>query len=95
MAGAPFGNDNATKNRLFRETLDRAIKQDSGKRVRACTEKLLDLAAEGEPWAVQMVADRLDGKAAQQVIHTGDAENPVTVQEIVRRVVNPSDKPTD
>ena len=30
---------------------------------------------------LQMVADRLDGKAAQQVIHSGDADNPVEIIE--------------
>ena len=28
-------------------------------------EKVLDLAADGVPWAVRMLADRLDGKAKQ------------------------------
>lgn len=56
--------------RPFLAALDRAIAQDSGKRLRECAEILLTLAAKGEPWAVQMLADRLDGKAAQPITLT-------------------------
>lgn len=65
MAGAPIGNDNASKGKPWRDALDRAIKQDDGKRLRGAAEKLLDAADAGEPWAVKELADRLDGKAAQ------------------------------
>lgn len=75
--GAPIGNNNATKNKPFYAALDRAIAQDDGKRLRDCAEKLVDLAAAGEAWAVQMLADRLDGKAVQQLI--GDGEHPLVV----------------
>ena len=68
MAGAPLGNQNATKQqRQFGEALQRAIKQDDGKRLRGAAEKLLDLADSGEAWAVRELADRLDGKPAQSV----------------------------
>lgn len=49
--------------------------QDDGKRLRMAAEKLLDLAAEGEQWAVKEIADRLDGKAPQAV--TGEGGGPV------------------
>ena len=49
MAGAPFGNNNAIKNKLWSDTLRRAIAQDSGDRVRQAAERLLDEAAKGEP----------------------------------------------
>jgi len=54
-------------SRPFLDAVARAITQDDGKRLRACAETLLDLAAKGEPWAVQMLADRLDGKASQEI----------------------------
>ena len=54
--------------------VDRAIKQDSGKRLRAAAEKLLDLASDGEQWAVCLLADRLDGKSAQAVQVSGEFE---------------------
>ena len=65
MAGAPFGNNNAIKNKLWSDTLRRAIAQDRGDRVRQAAERLLDEAAKGEPWAIKELADRLDGKSVQ------------------------------
>lgn len=70
--GGQPGNQNATKNKVWRDTLDRAIAQDDGKRLRASAEKLLDAASNGESWAVKELADRLDGKPAQQVLLQGD-----------------------
>ena len=72
------GNPNGSKKeRMFYGALNRAIAQDDGKRVREAAEKLLDLAADGEPWAIKELADRLDGKPSQTI--AGDPENPVTV----------------
>lgn len=85
--GGQPGNDNATKSKQWRSALDRAIAQDDGKRLRAAAEKLLDLAEAGEGWAVKELGDRLDGKAAQQLIHTGDADAPV-IQKITVEVVD-------
>lgn len=55
------------KEKRFLTMLERAIAQDDAKRLRAAAEKLLDLAAEGEQWAVEMLAERLDGKATQDI----------------------------
>lgn len=55
------------RDKKFLEALERAIVQDDGKRLRQAAEKLLDLAAGGEGWAIQQLADRLDGKPTQQV----------------------------
>jgi hypothetical protein len=68
--------DGSRKHAIWQAALKRAIAQDDGKRLRASAEKLLDLAAEGEQWAVGMLADRLDGKVAQALIHSGDDERP-------------------
>jgi hypothetical protein len=39
----------------------------SGKRkLRRIAEKLVDAALEGQSWAIQQVADRIDGKPAQE-----------------------------
>lgn len=67
-SGNPGGRGTA---KPFLDTLNRAIAQDDAKRLRQCAERLLDLAAEGESWAVQMLADRLDGKPKQQTEVTG------------------------
>ena len=67
-SGAQPGNTNATKNKPFREALDRAIKQDDGKRLRRAAERLLTMAAratKGDTRAIKELADRLDGKSVQ------------------------------
>jgi hypothetical protein len=62
------GNPNGSaKEKVFLAALARAIASDDGKRLRAGAEKVLDLHAEGVPWAVAFLADRLDGKAHQSV----------------------------
>lgn len=89
MAGAPSGNDNAAKNKPFWSMIDRAIKQDDGKRLRAIAEKLLDEAAAGKPWAVREVADRLDGKSHQSVA-IGNPDGTAIFTAITRTVVDPA-----
>ena len=62
------GNPNGTGGpKIFQAALERAMAQDDGKRLREAVEKMLDAAASGEVWAIQFLADRLDGKAAQTV----------------------------
>jgi hypothetical protein len=66
MAGAPIGNKNACKGKVWADALHRAIAQDKGKRVRLAAEKLLDEASGGQQWAISELADRLDGKPRQE-----------------------------
>ena len=80
--GAPVGNQNAAKSRVFSDAIRRAIAQDDGQRIRAAAEKLLDLAASGEAWAVKELFDRLEGKAAQQLQLTGAEGGPVQVAKV-------------
>ena len=56
-----------TKEKQFYGALRRAIIGDSGERLRRAAEALLDHAAAGEYWAINMLADRLDGKPTQQL----------------------------
>ena len=68
MAGAPKGNNNSNKdNRLWRNTIQRAIKQGDPDRLRRIAEKLLDKAEEGDLGALKELGDRIDGKTTQQV----------------------------
>ena len=87
QAGQSGNPQGAQKRKRFYDALDRAILQDDSQRLRNAAEKLLDLAQAGEPWAVQMLADRLDGKAAQSLTVSGDAENPL-VALVKREVVD-------
>lgn len=73
------GNQLGKRQGIWRATLDRAIAQDDGERLRAAAEKLLTLASKGEQWAVKELADRIDGKSAQRVELAGDAESPVQI----------------
>ena len=74
------------KPRVFDGALRRAIAQDSADRVRKAAEKLLDCAAEGQPWAINALADRLDGKAHQSVsVEPTDARS-MTLDELTARL---------
>ena len=85
----PFekGNNHGAKSRLFDAALKRAIAQDDGKRVRKAAETLLDLAADGERWAVEMLADRLDGKADQTINVVRDPGN-MSLAELAAEVAS-------
>ena len=64
QSGNPGGSP---KEKKFLAALERAITQDDGKKLRSAAEKLLDCAVAGESWAIQQLADRLDGKATQSI----------------------------
>ena len=87
---AQEGNTNQSKTKPFWRAIDKALAQEDGKRLRAAAEKLLDLAASGEQWAVKELADRMDGKAAQALSLTGEDGGPVRFEEIKRVVIDPS-----
>lgn len=66
--GAPVGNKNAAKeNRLWSETIRRALVQGRAERLRKLAEVLIDKAAGGDVGALKEIGDRLDGKPAQAV----------------------------
>jgi integrase len=68
MRGAPKGNTNAQKGKVWNDALIRAIASDHGARVLKAAHRLLDDAANGEPWAIKELADRLDGKPQQESV---------------------------
>lgn len=51
-------------------------------KLREVAEVLVTKALEGESWAVNMVADRVDGKPMQAIEHTGEDGGPVIFQTI-------------
>jgi hypothetical protein len=81
---APEGNTNSNiNNRLWANTIRRAVLASDATKLRAIAEKLIDLAAEGDMQAIKELGDRLDGKSAQAVTISGDEENPLrTVNRI-------------
>jgi len=63
--GAPTGNQNAKKGKLFYDQLRKVLVQNDCLKLREITEKLVEAAVDGEAWAVKEVIDRMDGKAIQ------------------------------
>ena len=86
--GAPIGNNNASRARMWREALRKALARKEGsieKGLIVVADNVVKAAMDGEMWAIKEIGDRLDGKPAQQQIITGDEEGgPIkTKSEIV------------
>jgi len=69
--GAPEGNQNAKKGKLFYEQLRRVLVQNDHYKLRKITEKFVEAAEKGEAWAIKEIMDRMDGKSIQQTEITG------------------------
>ena len=63
--GAPIGNQNGKKGKLFYDQLRVALVQEDKKRLRTIAEKLVKAAENGDAWAIKEIIDRVDGKAVQ------------------------------
>ena len=63
--GAPIGNTNSKKGKLFHGELHKALIQEDRIKLRQIADKLVQKAIEGEPWAVKEIMDRVDGKSVQ------------------------------
>lgn len=63
--GAPIGNQNGKKARLFYDQLRKALIQQDQLNLRLIADKLVEKALDGESWAVKEIIDRVDGKAIQ------------------------------
>ena len=80
MAGAPLGNTNSSKsNRLWGDTIRRAIAQSDADVLRKIAEALLAKAAEGDMAAIKELGDRIDGKSMQAVELSGRDGEPIPV----------------
>ena len=89
--GAPLGNTNGRKARMFEQALIREIKQrdlekGEGETLREIASSLLDKARGGDLSATKDVRDTLDGKPAQSVTLAGDPEAPLETKMEVRLV---------
>ncbi len=81
MAGAPIGNTNSSAdNRLWGNTIRRAIAQADPEKLRRIADKLLNLAEEGDLQAMKEMGDRLDGKAPQGIELSGPNKGPVVLR---------------
>lgn len=89
--GGQPGNNNASKGRPWRDAIGRALaKKSRVEQIEALdviAEKVVDAALagpsheKGDPWlsAIHELADRLDGKAAQQIQLSGDEDSPLKI----------------
>jgi len=95
--GAPQGNSNAKRAKLWRAALERALAR-AVKKGSKTVEKGLDpiadkvvanaLNGDSESW--KEIANRLDGK--HTTVLANDEDNPLVPDEIVVRVVRPKPK---
>ena len=76
------GNNYSSKNnRLWAETLKRAVIQSDAERLRQIAEALIDKAASGDVSAIKELGDRIDGKSVATTELTGvDGSNlPISI----------------
>jgi hypothetical protein len=81
MVGAPLGNQNAAKGRLFKSAVAAALQEksrvDQKDALQSIANKLIELASSGDLQAIKEIADRLDGKPKQQTELSGPDGGPV------------------
>ena len=71
---APLGNNNAAKAKVWSAAIDRALEKRGPSRMEALAdlaEQLLKKCDAGDVVALKELGDRVEGKAAQTVEHTG------------------------
>lgn len=72
--GAPKGNTNATKTRVWAEAIDKALKQSQEgmpNKLRQLADKIIEKALEGDMMALKEIGDRVDGKALATIEISG------------------------
>ncbi len=80
--GAPVGNQNGKRGKLFYNQLRVALVQEDSRKLRIIAQKLVDAAEQGEPWAIKEVIDRVDGKAVQATEISGADGNAIEISQI-------------
>jgi len=92
--GAPLGNQNAAKAKKWTAAIERALCKRSGKEFMEAldelAEKFIAAVESGDIAGFRELGDRLDGKPAQQLQHTGEDGGPV-LAKILREVIAPED----
>lgn len=80
--GAPLGNQNGKKGKLFYNQLRIALVQEDSRKLRNIADKLVAAAEQGEPWAVKEIMDRVDGKAVQATEISGVDGGEIELKQI-------------
>lgn len=92
MAGTEGNTNSSRENRLWANTIRRAVVQGDAERLRRIAEKLLTQAEAGDLQAIKEMGDRLDGKPSQAVDLGNKDGEPFTL--IQRTVVDPRNSNT-
>ncbi len=77
MAGAPQGNQNAARAKVWRAAIERALDRRTAKRedgvleIDALADKLIEAVASGDLAAIKEFGDRIDGRPAAAVELSG------------------------
>lgn len=79
--GAPKGNTNAKKNKLFYDRIQKHLVQNPQKLEKIVT-TLCQAAEDGEPWAVKEIMDRVDGKSVQATEISGVDGEAIELKQI-------------
>lgn len=74
--GAPIGNKNATKNKIWSDAVRKAIVQ--GENINLLAAALVEKALAGDISALKEIGDRLEGKPTQQIDQTTEHSGEVT-----------------
>jgi len=83
--GAPAGNQNATKGRVWRDAINRAMeirdksRAEGIKTLDQLAMELVELGLLKDLGALRELGDRLEGKAAQQLQLTDIDDNPLCI----------------
>ncbi|TFV71684.1 hypothetical protein E4K64_25490 [Bradyrhizobium frederickii] len=81
------------KEKKFTEALRLALNDEvesNGQKttkLRVIADRLVSEAMNGESWAIQQVADRIEGKPAQAIVGGDEDDNPIRLEKIVREIV--------
>lgn len=91
-SGGQPGNQSSAKGKRWRDALLRAMARSSGS-VDAGLDKLAEQVVKegvkGERWAIDHIADRVDGKAAQAIIGGEEDDAPIKHSHTVEFVNGP------
>lgn len=90
--GAPLGNNNAAKGKLWTDAIKRALARRSDTvegGLNDLADTFIEAVANGDAWAMRELGDRLEGKPAQtNILGNEDPDGFKTVTEIRNVIVD-------
>ena len=84
---APIGNRNAAKGTEVSHAVRRALASNNWERLRRGADRLAEAFADAEPWAWQMVWERMEGKVPQALNLTSGDTRELDLASIVQAVL--------